>query len=102
MTAPSSIQVNPGRLRTAAQDSGTINSNIAQALATLQSSLSAKGSPWGSDSFGGKFANGDQGYIAVSKNLLSAVSDMGTTFGSIEQGQLQAADELASADAGSA
>jgi len=102
MTSPSSIQINPGLLRTAAQDSSAIKDNIAQVLATLQSSLNAKGSPWGKDSFGDKFANGDKGYVASSKNVLSAVSDMGTTFDSIAQGQVQAADELSAADTGSA
>ena len=102
MTSPSTIQINPGLLRTAAQDSSAIKDNIAQVLATLQSSLNAKGSPWGKDSFGDKFANGDKGYVAASKNVLSAVSDMGTTFDSIAQGQVQAADQLSSADTGSA
>jgi len=102
MTSPSSIQINPGQLRTAAQDSSAVKDNIAQVLATLQSSLNAKGSPWGKDSFGNKFANGDKGYIAASKNVLSAVSDMGTTFDYIAQGQVQAADQLTAADSGSA
>lgn len=101
MTTPT-IDINPGQLRTAAQDSTVIEGNIAQVLATLQASLNGKGSPWGNDSFGNKFANGDKGYIAASKNVLSAVSDMGTTFGAIAQGQVQAADGLTSADTGSA
>ncbi|MBU3065297.1 hypothetical protein KO481_27690 [Nocardia sp. NEAU-G5] len=102
MTSPSAVQLDPSLLRAAAQDSGAIKDNIAQVFANLQASLNAKGSPWGKDSFGDKFANGDKGYVAVSKNVLSAVSDMGTTFDSIAQGQVQAADELSAADAGSA
>lgn len=102
MTSPAIIEIHPDRLRTAANDSSAIKDNIAQVLATLQSSLNAKGSPWGNDSFGHKFANGDKGYVAVSKNVLSAVSDMSTTFDSIAQGQVQAADELSATDAGSA
>jgi uncharacterized protein YukE len=103
MTTSGTVQVNPTQLRSAAQDSSAIQTSISNILTTLQNSLnSQKADPWGNDSFGDKFANGSDGYIAVSKNMLSGISDMASTFGSIASGQVQAADELTDADNGSA
>ncbi len=95
-----SVEINPGQLRTAAADCDRIHGAINDALTQLQSVLNAKGKPWGDDSFGHKFANGDKGYIAVSQNLLSGIGDLAGTFGSFASGQRQAADELSAADTG--
>ncbi|MBY8856539.1 hypothetical protein K7711_08635 [Nocardia sp. CA2R105] len=97
-----SVEINPEQLRTAASDCDRIHSAILTAMKSLQTAVDAKQAPWGSDSFGKKFADGEKGYVAVSKNLLDGINDLATTFGTFASGQREAADELSNADTGNA
>ncbi|MQY24075.1 WXG100 family type VII secretion target [Nocardia macrotermitis] len=97
-----SIEINPGQLRTAATDCDNIHSSVLNVLNNLKAATSGTQTPWGNDSFGKKFAEGDKGYISVSKNLLDGVNDLATTFGAFASGQREAADELTNADTGQA
>ncbi len=97
-----SVEINPDQLRTAASDCDRIHGSIVTALRNLQSAVDAEQAPWGNDSFGKKFADGDKGYLAVSKNLLDGINDLATTFGTFASGQREAADELNNADTGHA
>jgi uncharacterized protein YukE len=97
-----SVEINPDQLRTAASDCEGIHGKILDTLNTLKSAINAKQTPWGNDSFGHKFADGDKGYIAVSQNLLDGMNDLATTFDSFASGQRQAADSLSDADTGNA
>ncbi|WP_067667188.1 hypothetical protein [Nocardia miyunensis] len=95
-----SVEINPEQLRTAASDCDRIHSSVLSTLKTLRTAVDAEQAPWGNDSFGKKFADGDKGYIAVSKNLLEGINDLATTFGTFASGQREAADELSNADTG--
>lgn len=95
-----SVEINPDQLRTAAADCDRIHGSVLTALKNLQTAVDAKQAPWGNDSFGKKFAGGEKGYSAVSKNLLEGINDLATTFGTFASGQREAADELSNADTG--
>jgi uncharacterized protein YukE len=62
MTEP--LSVNPSDLRTVAEQMADVSSQMKQVLSSLNTKLSAEGTPWGNDSTGNGFANGPEGYLA--------------------------------------
>jgi hypothetical protein len=93
-----SVEVDPAQLKVAALTSESIQQRIQQSLTRLQSTLTSDGTPWGNDSFGKKFAEGDQGYLVASENLTAGLTQMSSTFGDFAKGQREAADGLTAMD----
>ncbi|MGF6882745.1 uncharacterized protein YukE [Nocardia sp. GAS34] len=89
------IELDPTELKAAAERSKSIADAIGTARTALLQTLTANGSPWGSDSFGGKFAKGDQGYVAARDSLLAGMANLAGTFEQIYQGQVDAANSFA-------
>ncbi|WP_216899217.1 WXG100 family type VII secretion target [Nocardia alni] len=72
------VQVDPELLHQAADKVQHVSDRISQTLNTLQSSADGKGSPWGDDVYGYKFAEGDNndGYLAAQSSLHEITSGL--------------------------
>ncbi|AYF75206.1 hypothetical protein D7D52_16540 [Nocardia yunnanensis] len=88
----------PEQLRGAAGQMAALRDRVDGIRANLEKALSAKGIAWGADSYGGTFADGDQGYLAAHRNLADGLAKTATTLGSYAGGQVEAADVLAHTD----
>ncbi|MCM6776068.1 ESX-1 secretion-associated protein [Nocardia sp. CDC159] len=96
------VEVDPVRLRAAAGQCDRIRESIRRTLSTLGVVVADGRTPWGDDGFGGKFADGDRGYLAARDNMLAAIEKMADTFGDFAHGQRVAADQLARTEHGNA
>ncbi|WP_405167261.1 WXG100 family type VII secretion target [Nocardia sp. NBC_01499] len=85
------VEVDTDQLRGAAKHSAAIHDRIDNVLTTLLGKLTATGAAWGTDSTGKKFADGDKGYLAAHDNLVGGIKGMATTFGTVADGQRDAA-----------
>lgn len=81
---------------------GDLRDRMNGILATLESSLAAKGAAWGGDGYGSNFADGPQGYVAARENLTEGIGNTAKTLDSYSDGQYKAADLLARTDKRSA
>ncbi|QLY31849.1 hypothetical protein [Nocardia huaxiensis] len=77
---------------------GDVRDRINKVLDTLESSLAARGRPWGTDEIGDQFANGANGYQATSVNLVKGGRNMSGTFDNFSDAQLKAAKDLRDTD----
>ncbi|GAB0106450.1 hypothetical protein JMUB6875_54350 [Nocardia sp. JMUB6875] len=87
-------------LTTAAGKTDKVRDGVEKVVSTLVSAAEGRGEPWGNDTLGGNFANGDQGYLASKKNILEGAGNMAGTFGNFSDGQRKAAEELKKMDHG--
>jgi|GEM_PF-2316885 uncharacterized protein YukE len=94
----SQIEIDPTELQAAAGWSKSIADAIGAAQTALQQTLTANGTPWGSDSFGDKFAKGNQGYVSARDGLLEGMTDLAGTFAQLYQGQLDTALSFAATE----
>ncbi|WP_162958605.1 hypothetical protein [Nocardia yunnanensis] len=85
-------------LITAAGKTDKVRDGIEKVVSTLVSAVDGRGTPWGDDTLGHNFANGDQGYLAGKKNILEGASNMAGTFGNFSDGQKKAAEDLKKMD----
>ncbi|WP_024800401.1 hypothetical protein [Nocardia sp. BMG51109] len=89
------VEVDPDQLRDAAQLSEDLAKQIRDTAQRLESTLagveSGANQPWGDDSMGKKFSEGDKGYKASRKNLQEGLGGIATTFQEIADGQRDAA-----------
>ena len=70
------VSVNPDGLNDAASQFANIADTTQQLLNTLKSSTSSEGQPWGDDSAGKKFADGDKGYLANAGNAINSLASL--------------------------
>ncbi|WP_067574569.1 hypothetical protein [Nocardia acidivorans] len=87
-------------LRTAATKTGKVRDGIEQIVDTLVTTANGRGEPWGDDTLGAGFANGDNGYLKSRNNILDGADNMAGTFGNFSKGQTESADYLAAMDHG--
>jgi len=94
------VQVDPELLRQAAEKVQHVSDRISGALNTLQSSSDSKGSPWGDDVYGYKFAEGDNnnGYLAAQSSLHEITSGLADHSQSHADGVHSSADDLTTVD----
>ncbi len=94
------IQVEVGKLRTAAGKTEDVHDRILAVLSTLQGAMDAKGPVWGNDSVGQQFAGdgSSQGYLASEKNLFKGAGEIATTMDSFSRAQTKTADEFVKMD----
>ncbi|MET8422600.1 hypothetical protein [Nocardia sp. NPDC004860] len=78
----------------ASEKTGEVRDGINGVVNTFTAQSDALGTPWGNDSLGSQFANGDQGYLASKKNILEGASNMAGTFANFSKSQKDSADEL--------
>lgn len=93
-----SVDVDTVRLRRAAGDTRRARGSLDDVMSTLSTALDAQGeSPWGTDKIGSTFA---EQYVPYRTNLETAGENMGTTLGSMADGQTTAAVEFDRMEAG--
>ena len=65
-------------------------------LDTLTTSINGRGKPWGNDTLGQNFVNGqnNDGYSAGKKNLIESAENIAGTMDSFHDGQVESADFL--------
>ncbi|MEV6771246.1 hypothetical protein AB0N05_21765 [Nocardia sp. NPDC051030] len=87
-------------LTTAAGKTAKVRDGIEKVVDALVSSTDGRGQPWGSDSMGKNFADGPNGYLKSSSNLIEGANNMAGTFGNFSKGQTDAAALLSRMDTG--
>ncbi|MGW5105795.1 hypothetical protein [Nocardia sp. NPDC004123] len=81
-------------LMKASEKTGDVRDGINGVVNTFGAQADALGTPWGDDSLGNQFANGDQGYLASKKNILEGATNMAGTFANFSKSQKDSADKL--------
>ncbi|MCM6776082.1 hypothetical protein NDR87_19695 [Nocardia sp. CDC159] len=92
------IEINTEKLRRAADGMDAVGRTVESILRTLQNTLNAKGSPWGDDDYGHKYAKGESGYERSSENLLTGTGNMVKSLQKFGSGMRQAADKMQTMD----
>ncbi|MFI1465322.1 hypothetical protein [Nocardia carnea] len=99
------IEVDPDKLDIAADSTEALGESILSIGERLRNDLAgledeSTSQPWGDDSMGSKFINGDNenGYGSSKPNLLDGVDAIGGTFTSFAVGQRDAANQLRTMD----
>ncbi|WP_157513921.1 hypothetical protein [Nocardia concava] len=85
-------------LTKASQKTGEVRDGIKGVVDGFTSQADGLGTPWGNDSLGRQFAEGDQGYKASMKNIVEGARNMAGTFGNFSKTQQESADKLGSMD----
>lgn len=90
------IEVDPEKLKAAAQITQDLADRVRGVADRLRGTLSGSESdagnrPWGDDSMGKKFSEGDKGYKGARKNLLDGTDAMAATLHDFAEGQRNAA-----------
>lgn len=95
------VELDPDRLRQAAQKTAHVRDRIDTVMGTLRTSLAGRGQPWGNDKIGDQFyngADGNGGYDASVTNLDTSTSNISTTFGNFSYNQASTAGYLETQD----
>ncbi|MEV6771280.1 hypothetical protein AB0N05_21935 [Nocardia sp. NPDC051030] len=71
------VEVDPELLRQAGTKTANVTDRFKSVLTRLESAIDGKGEPWGDDTYGEKFANGEdgKGYTAARENLTKLTAD---------------------------
>ncbi|MQY23169.1 WXG100 family type VII secretion target [Nocardia macrotermitis] len=96
------VKVDPEQLRRAAVKTGEVRDRIGDVITTLQSALAGRGQPWGDDSLGHQFADGEKGYLTAKQNMITGAGQFEKTFDSYSSGQSQSADKIETTEHGTA
>ncbi|MFE3956886.1 hypothetical protein ACFXPS_22190 [Nocardia sp. NPDC059091] len=96
------VEVNSEALRDATDKTAQVHDKVRDILSSLQDSLAAKGTPWGNDEYGERFASGEHGYLAQSGNQTGGIATIATSFDHLANTQGKAADVLTGVDEGNA
>ncbi|MEU1985389.1 hypothetical protein [Nocardia sp. NPDC019395] len=91
------VEYNEQAFRRAGAKTGAVRDKIQGVIDTLESSIASRGAPWGTDTLGDTFANGQNGnpgYTTARDNLVEGAGNVAGTFGSFHDGQIESADLL--------
>ncbi|WP_067695695.1 hypothetical protein [Nocardia jejuensis] len=88
------VNVDPDAIRTAANSAGDLARRLARVADRTRAAVSPGTSGWGDDEFGGKFADGDNGFGSGSGNTATSTESLATTFGNLEAGMRRGAKRL--------
>ncbi|RDI64529.1 hypothetical protein [Nocardia pseudobrasiliensis] len=97
------LEVDAQRFRTAATKTGDVRDKVTTILDTLQRAIDSRGTPWGNDSIGDQFANGEGGkggYLASRTNMITGGRNVAGTMGNFHDAQTKSADYLERMDHG--
>lgn len=89
-------------LRVASGKTGKVRDGIEKVVDTLVSSADGRGAPWGDDTLGAGFADGENGYLKSRENIVTGANNMAGTFGNFSKGQKDALETLTAMDDGNA
>lgn len=101
MPADGRIHVDTARLRQAAAKMEGVGRRTGDIISTLKNTLNAQGEPWGTDDYGDKFTEGDNGYTKSSTNLLTGGDNMTDSAGKFDKGMRDAATKMDDMDGAS-
>ncbi|WP_330183408.1 hypothetical protein OHB26_07000 [Nocardia sp. NBC_01503] len=87
-------------LRTASNKTGAVRDGIDTIIDTLITTTNGRGEPWGNDTMGKGFADGDNGYVKSSGNIIDGARNMSGTFANFSKGQKDALELLTRMDDG--
>ncbi|WP_155981757.1 hypothetical protein [Nocardia sp. BMG111209] len=96
------VEVNPDALRAAAGRTAEVHDRVHDIFTSLQNALSAKGTPWGNDEYGQRFAEGENGYLAQSRNQTGGIATVAATFDGFATAQGVAVTTLLGTEDGNA
>ncbi|GGL23644.1 hypothetical protein [Nocardia jinanensis] len=90
------VDYNDEAFRAAAERTGGVRDRINGVIGRLETSINGRGAPWGDDSLGLSFANGQDGngYVPSKKNLIDSANNVAGTMGQFHDGQVESADYL--------
>ncbi|MEC3952995.1 hypothetical protein VMT65_08140 [Nocardia sp. CDC153] len=96
------VEVNAEALHTAADKTAQVHDRVRDILSSLQDALSARGTAWGDDEYGHRFARGENGYLAQSGNQTDGIAAIAKSFDHFATTQSKATDALTGVDGGNA
>ncbi|WP_280400310.1 hypothetical protein [Nocardia carnea] len=90
------VDYNDEAFRAAAERTGGVRDRVKGVLDTLETSINGRGTPWGNDTLGNTFYNGqnNDGYGSGRTNLISSAENVAGTMDSFYKGQVESADYL--------
>ncbi|MFF0492542.1 WXG100 family type VII secretion target [Nocardia sp. NPDC004068] len=88
------VHVDTDALRAAAGRMDDIASRVWNTLTGLRTTLDDHGFPWGHDSFGKKFTEGEKGYTVSRDNLLDGSTNMVRSLNQFSGGMKDAAKKM--------
>lgn len=90
------VDYNDEAFRLAAERTGGVRDRINGVIGRLETTINGRGEPWGSDSLGRSFADGQDGngYVLSKGNLLGSARNVAGTMGSFHDGQVESANYL--------
>jgi hypothetical protein len=68
------LGVTPQELRATSEELNEVSSRMKDALSSMRAALAAEGAPWGDDSLGDQFANGDGGFVAQMNHVEESIA----------------------------
>ncbi|MFE1593229.1 hypothetical protein [Nocardia sp. NPDC058705] len=92
------VKVTESQLRKAAGRTGDVRDAISAVLNGLQTSLDGRGAPWGGDTTGKQFTDGENGYFAGREGLMQSAANSAETMDSYSKAQSKGADHLRDMD----
>ncbi|WP_157535097.1 hypothetical protein [Nocardia inohanensis] len=78
----------------AASIAGEIRARLNAIASDGRAAVAAGQSAWGDDEFGGKFADGEKGFVVGTDNITSGTDNLGTSFGNLAKGLAKAETTL--------
>ncbi|MBF6179624.1 MULTISPECIES: hypothetical protein [Nocardia] len=88
------VEVDPDRVDGVADIAGDIRDRLSGIAGRARAAVSAGQAAWGDDEFGSKFADGDEGFVAGSRNMATGTDNLSSSFGNLVQGLTEAAQNL--------
>ncbi|MGW0183530.1 hypothetical protein [Nocardia sp. NPDC003345] len=90
------VDYNDEAFRAAAERTGGVRDRVQGVIDNLELRINGRGQPWGNDSIGQNFANGqnNDGYRSGKTNLIDSGENVAASLDSFYQGQIESADYL--------
>ena len=93
-----SLKVDPDRLRSAADQLADVGDQVKGISSSLHSQVDALGEPWGDDSTGHQFADGEKGYLAQKDAVGTAVTSLAGFVGDLAESLRMTVDAIEQLD----
>ncbi|MFI5715600.1 hypothetical protein [Nocardia sp. NPDC051750] len=90
------VDYNDEAFTAAAERTGGVRDRVNGVIDTLTTSINGRGEPWGNDTLGNSFLNGEanDGYSSGKTNLFASARNVAGTMGSFYDGQVESANYL--------
>ncbi|APB01554.1 hypothetical protein NS506_07534 [Nocardia seriolae] len=88
------VQVHPEAVRDAAGFAADIRARLQSMADHARAAVSPGEAGWGDDDFGGKFADGAQGFVTSSANMATGTENLAHSFDNLHGGLIKSANQL--------